>query len=260
VQIPILDRRRDGLKEGLNYREEIVQRLKALKAGTVLDAGTGAGTMTQALTIGLDLKIVSIDINKRVFTQVSGKVEKKRVDFLACDFAHLPFRENVFVGVVCDLVISTSKEWKPSRIYAEFKRTLRPRSSLFITDYYPERSSTTKEALLASKTSNLYKKVMKAKGTMPKKSVPPRSTDKQLRKAGFATVEIRKIKANEPQEWKRRVFEEYDRNMKVEISNLDDLKLQTDYMKRLEELKSKIGSNGRINWAWGVNYLVQATK
>lgn len=244
----------------MNYREDLVRRLRALKAGIVLDAGTGAGTVTQTLVNGLNLFVVSIDVNKRVFQQVSKKVDGRKVDFLACDFAHLPFRENVFSCVICDLVISTSQEWKPFPIYAEFKRTLMPRSSLFITDYYPEKSPLTKEALLAAQTSKLHRMVSESRGIWFQKGVVPQSSVRQLRKVGFATVKMEKIEANEPQEWKKRVFEEYCNGMKAGISSLRDIKLKTEYMMKLEELKKEIDSSGRINWAWGVNYLIRATK
>lgn len=102
--------------------------------------------------------------------------------------------------------------------------------------------------------------VLEAKGTPSQKDVPPQSTVRQLRKVGFATVKKKRIEANEAQEWKKRVFEEYYNGMKAEISNLSDLNLETEYMKKLEELKKEIDSNGRINWAWSVNYLIQATK
>jgi len=48
--------------------------------------------------------------------------------------------------------------------------------------------------------------------------------------------------------------------MKAEISNLSDPKLETEYTKKLEELKKEIVGNGRIHWAWGVNYLIHAIK
>jgi ubiquinone/menaquinone biosynthesis C-methylase UbiE len=216
--------------------------------------------VTKALSNGLGLSIVSIDTNKRVFPCLLDKVDRDRVDFVACDFSSLPFRKDTFCAVICDLAISTSRGWKPFPIYTEFKRALMPRSSLFITDYYPEKSPTTKEALLAAQTSKLYRMVLEAKGTSSQKGVPPQSTVRQLRKAGFATVKKKRIEANEAQEWKKRVFEEYYNGMKAEISNLSGLKLEAKYMKKLEELKKEIDSNGRINWAWGANYLIQATK
>jgi len=83
--------------------------------------------MTKALSNGLSSPVVSIDSNKQVFPYVQGKVDKNRIHFVACDFAHLPFKDSVFCGVVCDLVISTNREWKPFSIYTEFRRTLSAR-------------------------------------------------------------------------------------------------------------------------------------
>lgn len=216
--------------------------------------------MTRALNDGLDLSIVSIDANKRVFPCLLDKVNRNRVDFVACDFSSLPFRDDTFCAVVYDLATSTSRRWEPFEIYAEFKRALRARASLFITDYYPEKSPRTKEATLATQASKLYRMVLEAKGTPYQKGIHPQSKVRQLRKVGFTMVKKKKIEANEAQEWKKRVFEEYCSGMKAEISSLSDSKLETEFIKKLDELRREIDSNGRINWAWGVNYLIQASK
>lgn len=244
----------------LNYREALVRRLGVLKACMILDAGTGAGAMTRTLVNSLSLSVVSIDVNKRVFPYISEKVDRNRVFFLACDFAHLPFKENVFSYIVCDLVISTSQEWKPFPIYMEFRRVLKTGSSLFITDYYPEKSRRTKEDLLATETSRLYRTVSKVKGVHVPKSTSPESSVKQLRQTGFTTIRKKKIKANEAERWKKRVFEEYCSNMQRMISSLKDSKLKKRFTKRLRELKIEIESRGRIRWGWGANYLIEATK
>lgn len=244
----------------LNYRAALVQRLRPLRQGIVLDAGTGAGVMTKALSSSLGSFVVSIDADKRVFSYVFEKIDKNMVYFVACGFAHLPFRDSVFYGVVCDLVISTSREWKPSPIYAEFKRALKTGSSLFIVDYYPERSPRTKGALLANETTGLYRAVSRAKGSELQQDVPPKRSVMQLRKAGFTTVKKEKIEANESQEWKKSVFDEYFNGMQMEISSLSDSDLKTRYMKRLKQLQSEIYGNGRIRWDWGANYLIEATK
>lgn len=243
-----------------NYREVVARRLGASKASAVLDAGTGAGAMTKVLSNVSGMSVVSIDANGEVFPPVVEKIGSRRVAFLACDFAHLPFKENVYSGVVCDLVISTSRDWEPLSIFTEFKRVLRNGTSLYITDYYPEKSSVTREAQLAKETSGLYRDVSRAKGVEIQKNVAPESSAKHLRKVGFSAIRKEKIKANETEEWKRRVFEEYFNGTQSEISGLCDSALKARFVKRLKRLKSEIDRNGRIRWDWGVNYLIEATK
>jgi ubiquinone/menaquinone biosynthesis C-methylase UbiE len=244
----------------LNYREALARRLRVLKPCIVLDAGTGAGIMTKALSNGLDSSVVSIDVNKRVFPYLFGKINRNRVHFVACDFAQLPFREDTFSCVVCDLVISTSQVWNPLSIYTEFERVLKTESPLFITDYYPEKSPRTREALLAAETSKLGRIVLKARGAEVHRSVSPESSVKQLRKAGFTATKKERINANEAQEWKKRVFEEYFNGMHKAISGLENSKLKMRFTKRLEKLKSEIENHGRIRWGWAANYLIEATK
>lgn len=249
------------MKGGLiNYREALVGRLRVLKSCFVLDAGTGAGNLTKALSDGLDLSVVSIDMNKRVFPHVFERVDRKRVEFVTCSFTHLPFKQDGFCAIVCDLAISTSSDWKPFSIYGEFRRVLKHGSSLYITDYFPERSPRTKEALLAVETSRLLRTILKTKGVKLKRGFSPQSTVRQLKRTGFVIVKREKIKANEGQAWKKRVLEEYYNGMKMEISTLSKPNLQVKYMKKLEELKREIENEREICWGWGVNYVIQAQK
>jgi len=81
-----------------------------------------------------------------------------------------------------------------------------------------------------------------------------------LRKAGFTTIKKETIKANEAQDWKRRVFEEYFNNMQKMISSLRDSNLRKGFIRKLLQLKIEIEGGGRIRWGWGANYLVEATK
>ena len=163
----------------------------------MLDAGTGAGVMTKALSDGLESSVVSIDADTQVFPYVFEKVDRGRVYFVACDFAHLPFREGVFSGVVCDLVISTSREWKPLPIYEEFKRALKIGFSLFVVDYYPEKSPRRIGAMLANEATGLYMAVSETKGLELLQNVPPKRSVRQLMKVGFTTVKEKRIEANE---------------------------------------------------------------
>lgn len=81
-----------------------------------------------------------------------------------------------------------------------------------------------------------------------------------LREVGFKSVKKQRIAANEGLRWKKRVFDEYYRNVKIEISGLTNSKLQDAFMNRLEKLKREIKASEKIKWAWGVNYLIQAQK
>ncbi|UCD43804.1 MAG: class I SAM-dependent methyltransferase [Candidatus Bathyarchaeota archaeon] len=248
------------MEGNLNYREALAGRLKALRSGTVLDAGTGAGVMTKVLSDSLESYVVSIDVDTQVFPHVFKKVDRGRVYFVACDFTHLPFREGILDGVVCDLVISTSGEWKPLPIYGEFRRALATGSSLYVVDYYPENSPRTLGAKLANESTRLFRCVAEATRLELVQNVPPRRSIDQLMKVGFTAVREERIEAKEAEEWKRSVFTEYTNNMRMLISSLGDSGLETKFMERLMRLKSEVDKDGRITWDWGVNYLIEATK
>lgn len=151
-------------KGKINYREVLARRLPNLESCFVLDAGTGAGNMTKILTEHLSIHVVSADANRHVFPTARGRVDMRKVDFIACDFASLPFRDNSLCCIICDLVISTSENWHPIPVYYEFKRTLRTKGIVYITDYYPEGAPQNKEEKLAAETWKFYRDVSKALG------------------------------------------------------------------------------------------------
>jgi len=230
-----------------------------LRSCYILDAGTGAGSMTEALSDNINAPVIGVDVNRQVFPHVYGKVDRKKVDFVACDFANLPLRESAFCCIVCDLVMSTSQNWH-TQILKEFNRVLRAGSTLYITDYCPEETPRSRQDWLAAETRRLYKAVSELKRGSREQEFPPNVTIQWLKEAGFQNVQHERIEANESPEWKKRVFKEYYSNMKKEISDIYDPKLQRAFMNKLEKLRREIEANRTINWNWGVNYLIQASK
>lgn len=247
-------------REKVSYRVVLARRLSSLESCFVLDAGTGAGSMTKVLAKYLSAHVVSADVNRRVFPIVRAEVDKRKVDFIACDFTNLPFRDESLCCVVCDLVISTSENWRPIPVYTEFRRALRTKGAICITDYYPEGAPRSIEEKLAAETWKLYREVSKALGIKLRRDFPPRQTLTDLKSAGLRRVKTEGMAANESAQWKKRVFAEYYHNMKRAISGLSNPKLKTRFRNKLETLRKNIFSDREIYWAWGVNYLIEAQK
>ena len=243
-----------------NYREVLAKRLSNLESCFILDAGTGAGNMTKILIEHLSVHVVSADVNRHVFPTVRGRVGKRKVDFIACDFTSLPFKDESLCCIICDLVISTSENWRPLPTYLEFKRTLRTKGILYITDYYPEGASQNEEEKLAAETWKFYREVSKALGAKLRRDFPPEDTIANLKKAGFRNARKERMIANESALWRRRVFSEYYNGMKGMISGLSNPKSKMRFGNKLETLKKKIVIGKEIHWGWGVNYLVEAQK
>jgi len=238
----------------------LAKRLSNLESCFVLDAGTGAGNMTKVLTDRLSVYVVSADFNRRVFRTVRGRVDRKKVDFIACDFASLPFKDESFRCIICDLVISTSENWRALPIYVEFRRTLRTEDILYITDYYPDGASRNREEKLAAETWKLYRDVSKTRGLKLRGDFPPEQTVKDLEKAGLTNLRKERMTANESARWRKRVFAEYYDGMRRMISGLSDSKLRTRFCNKLETLKKNIVAGREVHWGWGVNYLIEAQK
>lgn len=216
--------------------------------------------MTRVLSANLEASIVSVDRSLRVFPDVHNKVDRRKVDFLACDFVNLPFRDAAFRGIICDLVLSTTTSLNACQVLKEFKRTLGAKSALYVTDYYPEERPRNKRDRLAAATWKLHREVLEHRGT-PRKETPPELIAQLLKKAGFHKIRRERIAGNEELGWKKRVFAEYYNGVKKLISTLDNLEARRTLRNRLEKLKDEIEVNGKpVNWRWGVNYMIHASK
>ena len=247
-------------EEAVNYRNTLVKRLANLRSCYVLDAGTGAGTMTRVLSANLKASIVSVDRNPRVFPDLHNRVDRSKVDFVACDFTSLPFIDTAFCSIICDLVLSTTTNLDISQVLTEFNRTLRAKSALYVTDYYPEERPRNRRARLAVATWKLLREVLEHRG-MTRKETPPELITQLLDKAGFHNVRLERIAASEELEWKKRVFAEYYNGVKNMISTLDSQETRRTLRHKLEELKNEIEVNGKpVNWGWGPNYMIHASE
>jgi ubiquinone/menaquinone biosynthesis C-methylase UbiE len=245
-------------EEAVNYRNTLVKRLANLRSCYVLDAGTGAGTMTGALSANLKASIVSVDRNRRVFPDVHDRVDRSRVDFVACDFTCLPFMDAAFCGTICDLVLSTTTNLNVRQVLTEFNRTLRAKSALYVTDYYPEERPRNRRARSAAATWKLHREVLERKG-ITRKETPPKLITQLLYKAGFHNARCERIAANEELEWKTRVFAEYYSGVKYLISTLNSPEARRTLRNKLEEIKDEIEVHGKpVNWGWGANYIIHA--
>jgi ubiquinone/menaquinone biosynthesis C-methylase UbiE len=211
------------------------------------------------LSANLKASIVSVDRNRRVFPDVHDKVDRSKVDFVACDFTSLPFIDSAFCSIICDLVLSTTTNLNVSQVLTEFNRTLRAKSALYVTDYYPEERPRNEPDRLAAATWKLHREVLEHKGII-RRETPPKLITQLLNKAGFHNVRCERIAANEELEWKTRVFAEYFSGVKYLISTLDSPEARRTLRNKLEKLKDKIEVNGKpVNWNWGANYLILAS-
>jgi ubiquinone/menaquinone biosynthesis C-methylase UbiE len=204
-----------------------------------LDAATGGANMTKLLSNKLEASIISVDVDREVAEDIYQVVNKNRVTFVLCDLANLPFRNGAFCCVVCDLTLSTIEDWRHYQTLKEFKRTLKPKSRLYITDYLPEEPPKSKRDKLAVEAWRLYKAASHLKGAPHYEELPSTLIIQWLKDVGFHDVEYGPIKAREKLEWKEG-FKEYYGNMKKEIAEVKDSKIRMVFRTKLEELRREI--------------------
>jgi ubiquinone/menaquinone biosynthesis C-methylase UbiE len=234
----------------------LVRKLASLKSCLILDAATGVGGMTKILSDNLNASIISVDLDREVFQDVNKTFEKKRVDFVLCDLASLPFNGQVFCCIVCDVTLSAVDYQKQYLALKEFKRVLKTESKLYITDYGPEEPPKSKRDELAVEAWRIYKAVSEFKGTPHYQELPPSLIGQWLEDLGFHDVKHEMLVVREKLEWGKG-FEEYYGNMKEEIAEIKDSRIKEAFQQKLEQLKKEIESNGATSWS-GIN-LIQAS-
>lgn len=243
------------LQTDSNYREVVVKKLSSLKSCYVLDAATGAGGMTRLLCDNLNASIISVDSDREVFEEIKREFEKQKVDFVLCDLASLPFKNQAFCCVVCDVTISAVENAKQYLTLKEFKRVLQTESELYITDYGPEEPPKSKKDKLAVEAWRFYKAVSELKGVSHYQELPPNLIVEWLNDLGFDNVKHEVLVEREKLEWDKG-FEEYCGNMKEEIAGIKDSIIRQFCQQKLDELKKEIDANGATSWS-GI-YLIQA--
>ena len=149
------------------------------------DAATGAANMTKRLSSNLETSIMSIDVGKEVAKDIYQIVDRNRVTFVLCDLANLPFKNHAFCCIACDLTISTIENWEHYQILKEFKRTLKPRTNLYITDYLPEESPKSLRDRLAIEAWRPYKATSHLKGSAHYDELPSELIIQWLQDVGF---------------------------------------------------------------------------
>jgi ubiquinone/menaquinone biosynthesis C-methylase UbiE len=178
-----------------------------------LDAATGDANTTKMLSSKLEASIISVDFDREVAEDIYQVVDKDKVTFVLCDLANLPFRNETFCCVICDLTLSTIENWKHYQTLKQFKRTLKPKSGLYITDYLPEEPPKSVTDRLAVEAWRLYKAASHLKGSPHYEELPLDLIIQWIKDIGFQNIEYGPIKARQKLEWKEG-FKEYYRNMK----------------------------------------------
>ncbi len=84
------------------YAVYVTRKIKD-KPKHVLEIGAGTGRLTNHLSkkIGLDAKLIAIDINPAMLDIAKQKVNEPNVEFQVADAQNLPFPDNSFDFVVC---------------------------------------------------------------------------------------------------------------------------------------------------------------
>jgi ubiquinone/menaquinone biosynthesis C-methylase UbiE len=240
----------------VGFREILARELTGLKLRYVLDAATGGANMTKMLSSKLEASIISIDVDREVAEDIYQIVDKDKVTFVQCDLANLPFENDTFCCVICDLTLSTIENWKHYQTLKEFKRTLKPKSRLYITDYALEEPSKSVRDKLAVEAWRLYKAASHLKGSPHYEELPPNLIIQWLKDIGFQRIEYGLIETRKKLAW-REGFKEYYRNMEKEIAEVEDSKARIAFQAILEELRKEIEKHGATCWS-GI-YLIKAT-
>lgn len=104
------------------YRDEVLERVKGMNGGDVLEIGCGEGMMFDEAA----LTPVQMDVSMRRL----AKARKKNASVLCADGYHLPFKDGSFATVLLVAVLEHTRE--PWRVLAEARRVLKPGGQVVI--------------------------------------------------------------------------------------------------------------------------------
>ncbi len=113
----------------------------------ILDFGCGSGTLLSAMadcakSLGYDgLRFVGVDADERILRQAESKLghvndgSSTSVELLCHHGPRLPYASDQFDACVCSLVFHHLTAEEKKGTLGEFRRILRPGSSLYLMDY-----------------------------------------------------------------------------------------------------------------------------
>ncbi len=114
------------LRTGTSLLDAVAARVSQYPRGTVLDAGTGTGTLARALA-AVGFRVCACDILPERFGPPGGGVQFQQVDLNA----PLPYRDKTFDYVCCTEVIEHVQN--PFALLREFWRVLKEGGFLFLS-------------------------------------------------------------------------------------------------------------------------------
>ena len=117
---------------GFELTERGVSLCGIPEGSLVLDAGCGAGATVEYLKERYGLKPLGLDLSELLLEE--ARSNKTLVLLVRADASRLPVRDSIFSAVFCECVLSLTPD--PTKVLAEFFRTLKPGGFLVVADIY----------------------------------------------------------------------------------------------------------------------------
>jgi len=126
------------------YYKQLIEMGKIKKGCRILDIGSGTGILGMLLNklYGDSISYYAIDSGKYVTkaSQIKGKSNNGKNKVVRGRIESIPFADNSFDLVYCNLVIHHLAQDVLEFSLDEIKRVLKPKGTLYVFDYCPTRS------------------------------------------------------------------------------------------------------------------------
>lgn len=113
---------------------DILRFLNPASCKLILDVGTGSGRIAREILKRSNVEVIGVDISKSNVESAKVRASTQNLsgyEVIVADGEHLPFRENIFDGIICIRTLKYFKNYE--RAISEMSRVLKP-NKVFVLD------------------------------------------------------------------------------------------------------------------------------
>jgi len=126
-----------SLKIDVNWRNQLVEKVKSKNPKKILDVATGTGDLVIEQAKKIDAEFIGLDLSQKMLNVGIYKIEKgklaHKIKMIKGDAENLPFENNTFDAVTVSFGVRNFENLKKG--LNEMNRVLKPNGTLYILEF-----------------------------------------------------------------------------------------------------------------------------